>query len=92
VELAESTRRDNLATFPSFGSLDRVPRFGVTVGLGTIVRHSSRVTLLLSGAEKQVAFSRTVAATAFDPEWPATIVHECRSARIVADRAAAARS
>ena len=38
----EPTRRDNLATFPSFGGLDVVPRHGVTVGVDTIREHSAR--------------------------------------------------
>src|SRR5690606_13344298 len=36
VPLAETTRRDNLKTFPDFRSLDEVPRHGVSVGLATI--------------------------------------------------------
>ena len=36
---AESKRRDNLATFPGFASLDEVPERGVSVGLGTSVVH-----------------------------------------------------
>ena len=35
-------RRDNMATFPEFGSLDDVPRYGVSVGLGTIVVRLAR--------------------------------------------------
>ena len=42
---AEQTRRDNLATFPDFGTLDEVPRRGVSVGLGTIGRLSRRVAM-----------------------------------------------
>jgi len=89
VELAESTRRDNLRTFPTFGGVDDVPRHGVTVGLGTIADLSRRVVLLLLGDEKRSAFERTVATTAFDPSWPASIIRRCRRASIVADRAAA---
>ena len=32
VGLTEQTRRDNLTTFPTFGGLDEVPLYGVTVG------------------------------------------------------------
>ena len=88
VELAESTRRDNLATFPSLRSLEEVPRFGVTVGLGTIARHAKAAVLLLLGAGKRSALARTLAARSFDPAWPASIVFECAQARIVADSAA----
>jgi len=88
VALAESTRRDNLVTFPSLGTLERVPSFGVTVGLGTVARHARAVLLLLLGAEKRTAFERTLATRAFDPAWPASVVHACASAEIVADQAA----
>lgn len=37
VELAETTRRDNLATFPGFTSLDEVPTRGVSVDRKSVV-------------------------------------------------------
>jgi glucosamine-6-phosphate deaminase len=89
LELAASTRHDNLATFPGFGSIDEVPTHGVTVGLGTIASASRRVVLALVGADKYESFRRVVGTTAFEPDWPATLVHRCRDATIVADRAAA---
>jgi glucosamine-6-phosphate deaminase len=89
VELAESTRRDNLATFPTFRALDEVPRHGLTVGLGTIRRHSRAVLLLLLGEGKRHALARTRALAGFDPAWPASFVRLCREPRIVADAAAA---
>jgi glucosamine-6-phosphate deaminase len=89
VELAESTRRDNLATFPTFRGLDEVPRFGLTVGLGTIRAHSRGVLLLLLGEGKRHALARTRALAGFDPAWPASFVRLCRNPRIVADSAAA---
>jgi glucosamine-6-phosphate deaminase len=88
LELAESTRRDNLATFPEFASLDEVPRHGVTVGLGTIARLSRSVRLVLHGAEKAEAADRLLRLDSFDPDWPASIVHECADAEIWLDRAA----
>ena len=36
VELAAQTRRDNLATFPGFKSLDDVPSHGVTIGIASL--------------------------------------------------------
>ena len=89
VALAETTRRDNLATFPTFRALEEVPRFGLTVGLGTIRRHSRAVLLLLLGEEKRQALARTRALAGFDPAWPASVVRLCRGVRIVADAAAA---
>lgn len=88
VELAEETRRDNLETFPGFASLDAVPRYGVSVGLGTI-RAARRAILMLTGSEKREAFARVKRANGFDPSWPATIVFDCTSHEILADRAAA---
>jgi glucosamine-6-phosphate deaminase len=88
VRLADSTRRDNLGTFPAFGSIDDVPTHGVTVGLGTIAG-SREVILLLLGAEKATSFALVRDADGFDPSWPATVVHACASASIVVDAAAA---
>jgi glucosamine-6-phosphate deaminase len=88
LELAGSTRRDNLATFPEFASLDDVPRHGVSVGLGTISRLAHRVRLVLHGTGKREATRRVLALDSFDPDWPASIVHECAGAEIWVDRAA----
>jgi glucosamine-6-phosphate deaminase len=87
VTLAESTRRDNVATFPEFTSVDEVPRHGVSVGLGTIAA-SRAARLVLHGAEKRRAAERVLAVDRFDPEWPASIVHHCRDGQIWLDREA----
>ncbi len=89
VQLAESTRRDNLATFPAFASADHVPERGVSVGLGTIAA-ARRVRLVLHGAGKRAAAKRVTALDDFDPSWPASIVHACNDAEIWLDEAAAA--
>lgn len=89
VRIAEATRRDNMATFPDFRSIDEVPRHGVSVGIETIAGLSRAATMLLSGEGKRQAFTRIVAATDYDPNWPATVVAACRNAVVVADRAAA---
>jgi glucosamine-6-phosphate deaminase len=88
VQLAESTQRDNLATFPMFTSHTDVPTAGVTIGLGAI-RGAGSVVMMLLGEEKEPAFARLTAMTAFDPSWPASILHECDCGWLVADRAAA---
>jgi glucosamine-6-phosphate deaminase len=88
VALAETTRRDNLATFPDFRALDDVPTHGVSVGLGTIARLSRRVTLVMHGATKHDAAQRVLAATDHDPGWPATFIHRCPGAHIWLDEAA----
>ena len=82
VDLAETTRRDNLATFPEFGSVDEVPRQGVSVGLATIAA-ASRLRLILHGPDKRAAAERLLALERFDPEWPASIVHAHPDAQIL---------
>lgn len=89
VRLAESTRRDNLATFPDFASIDQVPGHGVTIGVATIAELSARAVLVAHGPDKQLAVTRLAAATAYDPDWPATVVAACRNGAIYADEAAA---
>ena len=87
VALAETTRRDNLATFPQFSSVEEVPRHGVSVGLGTVA-DARRVRLVLHGPDKRNAAARVLALDRFDPSWPASIVHECGDGEIWLDREA----
>ena len=87
LTLAESTRRDNLATFPAFDSLDQVPTHGVSVGLGTIAA-ARALRLVLHGADKRFAAARLLDLDTFDPAWPASIVHEHGDAEIWLDRSA----
>ena len=87
IELAETTRRDNLVTFPDFESLEDVPRQGVSVGLGTIA-DARALRLVLHGADKREATRRLLALRAFDSKWPASIVHDHPDAEIWVDRAA----
>ena len=88
ITLAHDTRRDNMGTFPKFRSLDEVPRHGVSVGPGTIARHSRSAILMLLGAGKGTALRRLAAAAEYDPDWPASVVLACADARIIADDAA----
>jgi glucosamine-6-phosphate deaminase len=88
VELAETTRRDNVVTFPEFRSPADVPTHGVSVGLATIAE-ARAVRLVLHGADKRAAARRLLSLDGFDPAWPASIVHECTDARILLDQAAA---
>jgi glucosamine-6-phosphate deaminase len=87
LALAETTRRDNLATFPAFASLDEVPREGVSVGLGTIA-DARALRLVLHGAGKRDAAERLLALDTFDPSWPASIVHDHPDAEIWLDEEA----
>jgi glucosamine-6-phosphate deaminase len=88
LALAESTRRDNVATFPEFSSVDDVPTYGVSVGLGTI-GDARRLRLVLHGEGKRDAAARVLALDRFDPSWPASVVHDHPDAEIWLDRAAA---
>jgi glucosamine-6-phosphate deaminase len=87
VPLAESTRRDNLATFPRFTSLDEVPARGVSVGLATIAGARS-LRLVLHGAGKRDSAARLLALDGFDESWPASIVHAHPDAQIWIDEEA----
>lgn len=89
VELAATTRTDNLGTFPSFRSLADVPTHGISVGLGTILsaRHLSMV---VHGQAKRTAFDRMMRGTEFDPAWPATLIRAHSNVTVWADREAAA--
>ena len=88
IELSDETRRDNLKTFPHFGTLDAVPRHGVSVGIETIVR-SREAVMIAWGDGKRLTVERMRRASAYEADWPATLVHECAAAEIVCDRAAA---
>ena len=87
VAIAESTRRDNLRTFPAFESLEDVPQLGVSVGLATI-SDARALRLVLHGAGKRAATGRLLACDGFDPTWPASIVHYHCDAEIWTDEEA----
>ncbi|GAA3499952.1 hypothetical protein GCM10019016_070570 [Streptomyces prasinosporus] len=89
VRLAESTRRDNLRTYPRFSSVEDVPEYGVTVGISTIADHSRSAVMMTLGAEKSTTFRRLSTGGAYDPDWPASVIRECRRASLYADRDAA---
>lgn len=90
IELSEETRRDNLQTFPAFGTLDRVPTHGISVGIDTIAS-AKESAMILWGAGKRVTLSRITSAERYEADWPATVIHECVTRAILSDTAAAAR-
>ncbi|MGH6933215.1 MAG: 6-phosphogluconolactonase [Dongiaceae bacterium] len=90
VELAEETRRDNLATFPQFKDLAEVPSHGVSVGVGTIARLAREAVLVVAGAHKRAAARRLQGVAVYDPAWPSTVIHECRNGRLYLDKESAA--
>jgi glucosamine-6-phosphate deaminase len=82
VELAETTRRDNLRTFPEFGSLDEVPKQGVSVGLQTIM-DARTLRLVIHGGDKRDAIEHLLQLDGYDSRWPVSIVHEHDDAEIL---------
>jgi glucosamine-6-phosphate deaminase len=90
IPLADSTRRDNMATFPNFQSLNEVPKYGVSVGLGTICSLSQRAVLVIHGAYKQGAVRRLAGCVDFTPDWPASLIYRCQGGQIWLDQPAAA--
>lgn len=90
IPLAETTRRDNLGTFPEFVALDDVPTHGVSVGLATIAE-AAEIQLIALGEHKSPAVAELLGHHDFDPAWPATFAYRHASARLFIDRAAAGR-
>lgn len=90
VRIADSTRRDNVITFPELGSIAAVPKYGVSVGLATIAS-SRRVRLVIHGADKRQAAARILALDRFDAGWPASVIYECTNAELWLDETAYAR-
>ena len=88
IALSEETRRDNLQTFPTFGTLDTVPRHGISVGIDTIVR-SREAVMIAWGPGKAGTVDRMRHANHYEPDWPATLVHDCAGGEILCDAAAA---
>lgn len=90
IELPESTRRDNLQTFPVFGSLASVPTHGISVGIATI-SSAKKAAMVLWGKSKALSLARVVGTDHYEPDWPATVIHECSGGEILSDTDAASR-
>ena len=88
IELSEETRRDNLHTFPSFGTLQSVPAHGISVGIDTIAS-AKESAMIVWGAGKRETLKRIAGADRYDAEWPATVIHECAVREILSDTDAA---
>lgn len=89
IELADTTRRDNLGTFPDFTGIDDVPLYGISVGIATIAEFSRRAVLVAPGASKREAVQRIAAARDYDPQWPATVLAQCSHPALYADELSA---
>lgn len=84
IRLSEETRRDNLETFPVFGILAAVPSYGISVGIGTIASARAAV-MIVWGGGKRLTLSRMLSADKYEPDWPATVIHECALREIWSD-------
>lgn len=85
VTLSDDTRQAN-ARF--FGSIDRVPRQAITMGVGTIMK-AKRILLLASGDDKATAVQET-AEGPVTPQVPASVLRMHRAVTLLLDDAAAA--
>jgi glucosamine-6-phosphate deaminase len=88
IQLSDETRRDNLQTFPAFGALANVPSHGISVGIDTIASAKASA-MIVWGSGKRLTLSRMQRAVRYEPDWPATVIHECRIGEILADTDAA---
>jgi glucosamine-6-phosphate deaminase len=86
IELSEETRRDNLQTFPVFGTLAQVPSHGISVGIDTIASAREAV-MVVWGAAKRLTLDRIRTAERYEPDWPATVIHEVDTREILCDAA-----
>ena len=89
IALSDETRRDNLQTFPAFGTLSMVPSHGISVGIDTIAS-AKEAAMVVWGAGKRLTLERMLRAEHYEPEWPATVIHECAVREILSDASAAA--
>lgn len=89
IPLSDETRRDNLQTFPEFGTLSAVPHHGISMGIDTIASAKAAV-MIVWGAGKRLTLERMLRADRYEPEWPATVIHECAVREILSDTDAAA--
>lgn len=87
IELASTTRVDNVSTFPEFGGVEHVPTHGVSVGLASIA-DARRLEVVAHGSSKAPAVSRLLAAGGFDVDWPATFAYTHPNVRVRIDAAA----
>jgi len=88
IPLSDETRRDNLQTSPAFGTLAAVPAYGISVGIDTIASAREAV-MVVWGAGKRLTLGRMLRAERYEPEWPATVIHECAGGEILSDADAA---
>ncbi|WP_337867098.1 glucosamine-6-phosphate deaminase [Ignavibacterium sp.] len=84
--LVENTRLNNSRFF---NSMDEVPKYAITMGVGTIME-SRRLLLLANGIKKAEAIKQTVEGPIM-VKYPATIVQLHRYATLIVDKEAASK-
>lgn len=82
TKLADTTRTDNLGTFPDFKLLAEVPEYGLTIGPASIAALSKEAGLLIDGEHKKNAVRKIYQSDCYDESWPSTIIHECKNAMV----------
>ena len=65
-----------------------MPKFGVTVGLGTIYKNTKIGILVLCGKEKRKAAKKIIKIKKFNHTWPASIIYKCKKNYIYIDKIA----
>ena len=81
--MSEETRRDN-ARF--FGSLKKVPRRALTIGIATIFE-SKKIILLASGKQKAKAVALALRGE-INPKVPASILRRHKNVKFILDKRA----
>jgi glucosamine-6-phosphate deaminase len=66
-----------------------VPNHGISIGIDTIASAAEAV-MIVWGAGKRLSLARMLRAERYEPEWPATVIHECAVREILSDTDAAA--
>jgi glucosamine-6-phosphate deaminase len=59
------------------------------VGIETVAS-AKEALMIVWGAGKRLTLTRMRGASHYEPDWPATVIHECARGEILADREAAA--
>ncbi len=88
ITLADETRTDNLGTFPDFKDLSEVPKFGVSIGLKSILELSKELGLIIHGEHKQYAVKRLNNLDDFSSDWPVSIAYRSKNVTAYFDKAA----
>ncbi|TLS51278.1 glucosamine-6-phosphate deaminase [Paenibacillus antri] len=89
VRLAEASIASNAAYWKARGGYE--PEYGLTLGMGTILRHSKTIALLVSGAHKADIFQQFLRQSP-SPAIPATLLKQASRLIVLADEAAAGKS